>query len=150
VPGLVEEIWICAASPGPVEAVVSVRALAGRGLAGDRYLAAPGSAAAPGENLTLVEGESIDAIASEHGIVLDPGGTRRNLVTRGIALNDLVGREFTVGGVRCRGVELCEPCLALQQITGRNGLIEALLHRGGLRADILSDGEITVGDPVKG
>jgi MOSC domain-containing protein YiiM len=69
-------------------------------------------------------------------------------VTRGVGLNDLVGREFTIGEVRCRGVELCEPCLALQEITGEPGLIKALVHRGGLRADILTDGEIAVGDAV--
>ncbi|MDX6594593.1 MAG: hypothetical protein QOJ13_3789 [Gaiellales bacterium] len=69
-------------------------------------------------------------------------------MTRGVGLNDLVGREFTIGEVRCRGVELCEPCLALQEITGEPGLIKALVHRGGLRADILTDGEIAVGDAV--
>ncbi|MDX6533597.1 MAG: hypothetical protein QOF68_1341 [Gaiellales bacterium] len=146
--GVVEAIWICANSPGAVEPVSSARALAERGLVGDRYLAAPDAAADPGEALTLVEAEAIDAIAAEHGILLDPGGTRRNVVTRGVGLNDLVGREFTIGEVRCRGVELCEPCLALQEITGEPGLIKALVHRGGLRADILTDGEIAVGDAV--
>jgi MOSC domain-containing protein YiiM len=150
VPGFVETIWICGESPGPVESVPSARALAGRGLAGDRYLAAPDATANAGDALTLVEAEAIDAISAEHGIVLEPGGTRRNVVTRGIALNDLVGREFTVGEVRCRGVELCEPCLMLQQITGEPNLIKALVHRGGLRADILTDGEVAVGDAVSG
>jgi MOSC domain-containing protein YiiM len=150
VPGAVEALWICATSPGPVESRRSVRAFAGRGLDGDRHLAPPGTVARPGDALTLVEAESIDAIAVEHGIRLEPGGTRRNVVTRGIGLNALVGREFAVGAVRCRGIELCEPCLALRQITGEPGLIKALVHRGGLRADILTDGEIAVGDPVSG
>jgi MOSC domain-containing protein YiiM len=77
--------------------------------------------------------------ASEH---------RRNLVTRGIDLNGLVGREFTIGEVRCRGMRLCEPCTVVQRYAGRP-VLRALVHRGGLRADILEDGEIRLGDPVR-
>jgi MOSC domain-containing protein YiiM len=147
-PGTVESIWIGPVTPGPVSAVRTVRAIAGRGLDGDRHLAPAGRSAAAGEALTLIEAEALEAIAVEHGIHLEPGGSRRNVVTRGIDLNALVGREFTVGGVRCRGVELCEPCRALQMITGEPNLIKALVHRGGLRADVLTDGEIAVGDVV--
>jgi MOSC domain-containing protein YiiM len=145
--GSVEEIYIAATETSPVTAVPSVKALHGEGLVGDRYRQHDGWAPR-GTAITLVEAEAVEAIAAEHGIHLRPGGTRRNVVTRGIRLNDLVGREFTVGPVRCRGYELCEPCTALQEITGEPGVIKALVHRGGLRADILTDGMIAVGDVV--
>jgi MOSC domain-containing protein YiiM len=79
---------------------------------------------------------------------LEPGEHRRNLVTRGIDLNALVGHEFTIGSVACRGMRLCEPCTVVQRYAARPVLRE-LVHRGGLRADILADGEISVGDPVR-
>ena len=147
VTGSVEEIYIAATESGPVTPVPSVRALHGAGLEGDRYQQRD-SWAPRGTAITLVEAEAVEAIADEHGIHLPPGGTRRNLVTRGIRLNDLVGREFSVGPVRCRGYELCEPCAHLRAMSGELGIIKALVHRGGLRADILTDGTITVGDPV--
>lgn len=125
---------------GPLEAVASVRAYAGRGLKGDRHLKPSG--AKSGQALTLVEEEAVD----ELGLV--PGATRRQLTVRGIRLNDLVGKHFTVGEVECYGVGLCEPCMHLQQLT-RPGLIDELVHRGGINADILSDGTIFVGDAVK-
>jgi MOSC domain-containing protein YiiM len=147
--GRVEEIYIAATETSPVTAVASVEALHGAGLEGDRYRQTNGWAPR-GTAITLVEAEAVEAIAEEFGIHLPPGGTRRNIVTRGIRLNDLVGREFTVGPVRCRGYELCEPCTALRDITGEPDLIRALVHRGGLRADILTDGTIAVGDAVAG
>jgi hypothetical protein len=124
---------------GPLDAVSSVRAVSGQGLEGDRNFFPSG--AKPGEALTLVEGEAVDDAD------LAPGATRRQLTVRGVRLNDLVGKRFTVGDVECYGVELCEPCLHLQEMT-RPGLIKDLTHRGGLRADILSDGTISVGDVV--
>lgn len=149
VTGSVEEIYIAATESGPVSPVPSVRALHGAGLEGDRYRRHEGWAPR-GTAITLVEAEAVEAIAEEHGIHLPPGGTRGNVVTRGIRLNDLVGREFTVGPVRCRGYELCEPCAHLRAMTGEPQLIRALVHRGGLRADILTDGTIAVGDAIAG
>jgi len=145
--GAVEEIYVSPTESGPVSSVPSVAALHGRGLDGDRYQQQDGWAPR-GTAITLVEAEAIEATAAEHGIHLSPGGTRRNIVTRGIRLNELVSREFTVGSVRCRGYELCEPCTHLRALTGEPELIKALVHRGGLRADILTDGTIAVGDPV--
>jgi MOSC domain-containing protein YiiM len=147
--GSVEEIYIAETESGPMSSVPSVEALHGEGLEGDRYRQHDGWAPR-GSAITLVQSEAVEAIADEFGIHLPPGGTRRNVVTRGIRLNDLVRREFTVGAVRCRGYELCEPCAHLRAMTGEPQLIKALVHRGGLRADILTDGTIAVGDQVVG
>jgi MOSC domain-containing protein YiiM len=127
--------------PQPVE---SVRALAGRGLEGNRYFF---DKAPAGRALTLIAAEAVEAMEREHGISLEPGESRRNVVTRGIDVNELVGKRFRVGSVACEGVELCEPCADLQAMT-KPGVIKGLAHRGGLNADILSDGEISVGDAV--
>ena len=124
---------------GALESVSSARAVAGQGLEGDRNFFPSG--AGSGEALTLVETEAVEDVG------LAPGATRRQLTVRGVRLNDLVGKRFKVGEVECVGVELCEPCLHLQEMT-RPGLIKDLAHRGGLRADILSDGTISVGDAV--
>jgi MOSC domain-containing protein YiiM len=127
--------------PQPVE---SVRALAGRGLEGNRYFFDDAPA---GRALTLIAAEAVEAMEREHGISLEPRESRRNVVTRGIDVNELVGKRFRVGNVECEGVELCEPCADLQAMT-KPGVIKGLAHRGGLNADILSDGEISVGDAV--
>lgn len=147
--GLVESIHLAAVESGPTAPVERVRAFAGRGLEGDRNLLPEGAdpGGRSGEDITLIEAEAIEGLARDTGIELGPGGSRRNVVTRGIGLNDLVGRRFTVGGVRCLGVELCEPCSHLASLT-EPGVLRGLVHRGGLRADLLGDGEIAVGDAV--
>lgn len=122
-----------------LRAVSSVRAVAGKGLEGDRHFRAGG--AGPGRGLTLVEAEVVEALG------LQPGDTRRNLTVRGVRLNDLVGKRFRIGDVECRGVELCEPCSHLQRLT-RPGMIKDLVHRAGINADILTDGTISVGDEI--
>jgi MOSC domain-containing protein YiiM len=127
---------------GPSEAlarVESVAALAGKGLKGDRQFCEEG--ARPGGALTLIEAEALEDVG------LSGAESRRQVVVRGVRLNDLVGKRFRVGNVECVGVEICEPCLHLQQLT-RPGIIKDLIHRGGLNADILTDGQITVGDAV--
>jgi MOSC domain-containing protein YiiM len=123
-----------------VRAVDSVWAVAGKGLEGDgRHFFEDG--AEPGRALTLVEAENVEAVG------LAPGETRRQVTTRGVRLNDLVGKRFRVGEVECYGVELCEPCAHLQSMT-RPGIIKELTHRAGINADILTDGTISVGDEV--
>jgi MOSC domain-containing protein YiiM len=127
---------------GPSDAIApvdSVSALAGKGLQGDRYYF--GDGAGPGRALTLIEAEALEDVG------LTGAQSRRQVVVRGVRLNDLVGRRFRVGEVECLGVELCEPCLHLQEMT-RPGIIKDLVHRGGLNADILNDGRISVGDPI--
>ena len=132
----VEEINI-----GPTEAlapVESVTAVAGKGLVGDRHFTDnPG----PGNALTLIEAEVLEDVG------LTGAQSRRQVVVRGVRLGDLIGRRFRVGDVECLGVEICEPCRHLQELT-RPGIIKDLIHRGGLNADILSGGMITVGDEV--
>jgi MOSC domain-containing protein YiiM len=128
--------------PAPVE---RVRALAGKGLEGNRYFFEDG--AEPGLALTLIAAEAIESVRDEHGIEITAAESRRNVLTRGIDLNALVGKRFRVGEVECYGVELCEPCTHLEGVT-KPGVIKAFVHRAGLNADILTDGEIAVGDPV--
>jgi MOSC domain-containing protein YiiM len=135
----------------PVE-LEAATAEAGLGLVGDRYFRTTGSgtfsaADKPGQDLTLIEEEALDALLAEHGIALTPGEARRNVVTRGIRLNELVGKRFLVGDVECRGDRLCDPCSHLQKVT-YPGVLRGLADRGGLRADVVSGGEIRVGDPV--
>jgi MOSC domain-containing protein YiiM len=122
---------------GPVR---SVRAVAGKGLEGDRYFFPDG--AGPGEALTVIEAEVLEEVA------LTGPQSRRQVMVRGVRVNDLVGKRFWIGEVECLGTELCEPCLHLQSLT-RPGIIKELIHRAGLRADILSGGTISVGDLVR-
>jgi MOSC domain-containing protein YiiM len=129
-------------SVGPTEAIApvdSVSAIAGKGLEGDRKYFAEGAKA--GQALTLIEAEALEAVG------LSGTQSRRQVVTRGVRLNDLVGKRFRVGDVDCMGVELCHPCKHLEEMT-RPGIIKDLAGRGGLNADILTDGRITVGDAI--
>ena len=129
--------------PEPVE---RVRALAGKGLEGNRYFFAGGDAG-PGKALTLIAAEALEGLQQSTGIVLSGAASRRNVLTRGIDVNALVGKRFRVGDVECVGVELCEPCSHLESLT-QPGIVKGLVHRAGLNADILTDGQIAVGDPV--
>ncbi len=152
--GRVESVSIAAAGSAPVERREAVEAEAGRGLVGDRYFLGnstahvKGRTIGPGRQLTLIEAEAVDAAAHEEGIVTPAASIRRNIVTRGVPLNHLVGREFSVGPVRVRGVELCEPCNHMETLVGKPGIREALIHRGGLNAEILTSGTIRVGDVI--
>lgn len=134
----VEHIHLGAPSE-PLRSVAAARALAGKGLEGDRHFHAEG--AAPGRALTLVEAEVVEDVG------LEPGATRRQVTVRGVRLDELVGKRFRIGEVECVGVELCEPCLHLQELT-RPGILEELVHRAGINADVLTDGTIAVGDPI--
>jgi MOSC domain-containing protein YiiM len=121
--------------PQPVEAVE----VTAEGVLGDRYF---------GErNLTLIEAEALEGLFEEAGIELTAAESRRQVLTRGVRLNDLVGTRFRVGEVECVGEEWCEPCSHLEGLT-RHGVLRGLVHRGGLRADIVRDGRIAVGDEV--
>lgn len=144
--GVVEQIIRRTERDELPHAVPRVRAVAGRGVDGDFHFH---DRAEPGEALTLIAAEAIEAFRSESGIPLTHEQTRRQVLTRGIDLNALVGLRFRVGDVECLGVELCEPCNRLTKLTGERAVLRGLVHRGGLRADILSDGEIAVGDEVR-
>lgn len=135
--------------------VDEVRAVPGRGLEGDRYFEAEGSFADkkgdthdPGREVTLIEAETLEAVERDYQLPVEPGQHRRNIVTRGVPLNHLIDREFTVGGVRMRGVRLNGPCKHLASLTS-DKLRESLVHRGGLRAEVLNEGVIRPGDAVR-
>jgi MOSC domain-containing protein YiiM len=145
--GKVEFIYIASAAAGPMRSVNEAHAISGVGLEGDRYASGQGtfSKPLPDRELTLIEAEAIEALRRDYSVELAPGEARRNVITRGVALNHLVGRDFQIGEVKVRGIRLCEPCDHLQQVTGRQ-VVKGLLHRGGLRAQILTQGTIRVGD----
>jgi MOSC domain-containing protein YiiM len=141
--GSVEAIFISAERGDLPQPVASVVAVAGKGLVGNRYF----DEGRPEKELTLIEAEALEALEAEHGIRLDGAASRRNVLTRGVRLNDLVGERFRVGELECRGIELCEPCVTLEAMT-QPGVIKGLVHRGGLNAEILVGGELRPGDPV--
>jgi MOSC domain-containing protein YiiM len=150
--GQVEAIALAARATEPVVLVPEAQAAAGRGLIGDRYAAGAGTftpvrGGGRGYDLTLVEAEVLDELVLPGGRRLAYEQARRNLITRGVDLNSLVGRRFRVGNVECFGQRLCEPCAHLERLTTK-GVLRGLIHRGGLRADILTDGPIRVGDTI--
>jgi hypothetical protein len=144
--GSLEQIWVSADTGEPGRRLEIVHAIAGEGLRGDRYVVGRGAfpPGRPGSAVTLIEAEVCESFepplsAEEH---------RRNLVTRGIELNGMVGREFVIGTVRLRGIRLCEPCATMQRYSERP-ILRPLVHRGGVRADVIDSGEIRVGDQIK-
>ena len=137
-PGSVEAIHISPVESALPHAVDAVE-VSGDGVVGDRY--------SESRDLTLIEVEALEAFNGETGIELSAAESRRQVLTRGIRLNDLVGEHFTVGDVECVGQELCEPCNHLQSMT-REGVLRGMAHRAGLRADIVRGGRIAVGDEV--
>jgi MOSC domain-containing protein YiiM len=148
--GVVEAISLAGEAGGPMTVVPTAEAVAGRGLQGDRYARGAGTFSDPngrGYDLTLVEAEALEELAAD-GVELAPAEARRNLVVRGVPLDDLIGRRFRVGEVECFGQRRCEPCAHLEKLT-RPGVLRGLVHRGGLRADVLSDGGIRVGDIIE-
>jgi MOSC domain-containing protein YiiM len=138
--GVVEALVLAPAAEAPVTEVEEAVGLPGRGLEGDRYAADAGTFASgrPGSALTLVDAAVLDTLGRD----IDH---RRNVVVRGTDLNALVGREFTLGEVHCRGRRLCEPCAHLDRLND-GGVLRPLVHRGGLRADIVSGGRVRIGD----
>jgi MOSC domain-containing protein YiiM len=144
--GRVEAIFVTLQKgelPQPVE---RVRAGAGQGLEGNRYYW-PNGDAPSGRAVTLIAAEAVEAVNAEGDVMVEPAATRRNVLTRGVDVNELVGKHFRIGDVECLGIELCEPCKTLESMT-QPGVIKAFVHRCGLNADILSEGEISVGDTV--
>jgi MOSC domain-containing protein YiiM len=148
--GVVAGIYISATAGGDMQHRNEVEVDA-EGVVGDRYSSKSGSwSSKPGSGraLTLIEEEAIEAVRRDYGIDLAPGATRRNVVTRGVALNHLVGQTFLVGQVEVVGVRLAEPCAHLEAVTA-NGVRRAFVHRGGLRGEVVSGGLVRVGDTVR-
>src|SRR5438445_6529214 len=148
--GTVISISISPNAEGAMQSVNEVRAIPGKGLEGDRYFFRQGTfyKPQPDREITLIEAEAIEGLRREFDIDFALSGTRRNVVTRGVPLNHLVGREFWIGDVKARGLRLCEPCSHLQKLSHEK-VLPGLVHRGGLRAQILIEGMIRVGEAVK-
>lgn len=151
--GTVKAIAIAERATGELHIVEHAKAIANRGLEGDRYAAkagtfTPTNDTARGYDITLIEAEVLDRITLPDGNRLEYAAARRNIITQGIDLNALVGRRFRIGNVECLGQRLCEPCSHLERLTTK-GTLRALIHRGGLRADVLSDGEVITGAPIE-
>jgi MOSC domain-containing protein YiiM len=148
--GAVVAIHIASTGAAPMKSVTTAQAVAGKGLEGDRYyrkLGTYSNQAGSGRDLTLIEIEAIEGLKRDYEIQLDPGQARRNIVTRNIALNHLVEQEFRIGDVVLRGTRLCEPCAHMERLTVK-GALRGLVHRGGLRAEIVKGGMVHVGDVI--
>ncbi len=152
--GRIEGIFLTPAAGADPQARAEVSAVAGKGLEGDRYFLGSGTYSAkkpwrPDRQATFIEAEAIEAAARDEAVELRPEDARRNVVTRGVALLHLVGREFSVGEARFRGIRLAEPCAHMEATSGVPGARKALIHRGGLRAEVLQTGVIRVGDELR-
>jgi MOSC domain-containing protein YiiM len=144
-------IYVAGSKCTPLERVEEVQAVAGSGLAGDRYFFKQGTfskPAGPDREVTLIEMEAIEALLRDCRTNMEPGEARRNLVTHGVPLNHLVGKDFSIGDVVLRGIRLCEPCGHLESLTVK-GIQEGLCHRGGLRAQIVRGGMLRSGDAIR-
>jgi MOSC domain-containing protein YiiM len=149
--GIVSEIYVAPEAGAAPSAVGAAVAVAGRGLEGDRYFLGVGSFSrwlGEGRAVTLIEQEAIDAIRRDHGIDLGAGRSRRNVVTAGVVLAELVGRRFRLGTALLRGARLAAPCRYLERRVAP-GTYDAMKGRGGLRADVLEGGLIRVGDALE-
>jgi len=150
--GTIESIHVAPEGGAAMQPLQEIQALAGRGLDGDRYCLEVGAFSdreGPERQVTLIEAEVLEAVARDHDLVIEPNISRRNLVTRGVALPHLVGQTFCVGEAEFRGVKLNEPCQYFQDLIQMDGVIEALMHRSGLNAEVVSGGTIRVGDTVE-
>jgi MOSC domain-containing protein YiiM len=154
--GAVISIHIASNIGASMQPVQSVRAVAGKGLEGDRYFKGEGFYSwfrGPLREILLIEAEVLERLEHDHHLILEPGETRRNIVTQGVPLGHLIGRAFRIGSVVLQGVELSEPCVHLVELTGKQPLRSSLIHRGGLHAQIVTDGVIQLYDiiePVEG
>ena len=151
--GEVVAIHIASAVGVPMQGLASAEAVAGEGLVGDRYrdnigFYSPTPTDPGARELTLIEEESLAAVLRETGVVLGPEEHRRNITTRAVALDPLLGKRFRIGEVVCEGVRKCPPCTHLEEITGKK-VMKPLVHRGGVRARIVAGGWIRVGDPIQ-
>ena len=149
--GMLVAIYIAERAGGPMRSVDTAELVTGKGIVGDRYFEGTGkwspAVQSPKNEITLIDAEQIEHFNSTYGTALHPEQLRRNLVTNGIGLNDLVEAEFSVGDVVLKGIKLCEPCEYLAGLT-RPDIVVGLTHRAGLRAGIVQGGVINLGDHV--
>jgi MOSC domain-containing protein YiiM len=149
--GVVHSVHVADAAGAPMRSVDVARVVAGRGIEGDRYFDGVGTFSkkpGTGRHVTLIELEALRALHAEDGVAIAPGEARRNVVTCGVPLNHLIGREFRIGRVVLRGMRSCEPCRYLSGLVGKD-VKTGLIHRGGLRADVLRGGRIRAGDSIR-
>jgi MOSC domain-containing protein YiiM len=152
--GVLKEILTCSEAGAKMKSVPEAELQVGKGIIGDRYFHGKGTfserlSGMPDVEITLIEKEEVDAFNAKAGTEFSPEDFRRNLVTTGVCLNDLVGREFTVGSVSLKGIRLCEPCAHLAGILG-NDIMQHMVHKAGLRAQVVVSGTIKVNDIVNG
>ena len=144
---MIEAIFVSKKSKEELQRVNEVQVVMAAGITGDRYFK---KARFPGQNITFIGQESIERYNSQYAQSIDIGATRRNIITKGVDLNALVGKDFSIGGAKFRGVELCQPCRKLAQLLANESISKtevmlAFLHSGGLRADIIGGGIISTG-----
>lgn len=144
--GRLEWIYIAGRKGERIEAVESVEAVTETGLSGDRYSFSK-NRKDPGQQVTLIEAEQIEKFVADTGLCMEPHEPRRNLVTRGVELNALVGKRFYVGECELEGVELCEPCAKWAKSTHPD-VVRFFVHRGGLNARIVNGGAISIGSEI--
>jgi MOSC domain-containing protein YiiM len=148
--GTVIAIHIAPTGAAPMRSVTTAQVVVGKGLEGDRYYSKLGTysnQAGSGRDVTLIEIEAIEALKRDYELDLDASRSRRNIVTQGVPLNHFVEKEFKIGDVVLRGTRLCEPCAHMEKLTVK-GAMRGLIHRGGLRAEIVKGGTIKVGDRI--
>ena len=149
--GSVVALFIVDRREAPMKKVEQLNALTGQGLEGDRYFLGTGTYSKkpePGRQVTLIKSEVLEWLRDEFDITVKPEESRRNVLTRGIEINDLVGTEFSVGPVRLRAHRLTRPCRYLENLLGQPGLYNELWDNGGISCEILSDGIIKEGDII--
>ncbi len=149
--GKVLSIQIASGAAEPLTTLPQVRAIKGLGLEGDRYYKRTGTYSNKHDEsreATFVKAEALEALANDYHLELNAAESRRNITTRGVPLNHLVGRQFKIGEAVFRGIRLSEPCAHLEEVSGKT-VRKGLIHRGGLRAQIIKSGLISVGDSVE-
>lgn len=148
--GTILSIQVATTATGPLTSLQEVNAVAGLGLEGDRYYTRTGTYSDKHDEsreATFIESEALEALQRDYHVELTGPESRRNITTRGVALNHLVGKEFRAGEVVFRGIRLCEPCSHMENVSGKAAR-RGLIHRGGLRAQIVKSGRLCVGDDV--
>ena len=142
----VVNICITSESGKKMESINSIKVIANKGIVNDRYFKEDND---KNNQITLIESENVDYYNKVSGTNLIPTDFRRNVITKGISLNKLVGKEILIGEVKLKVHDLCEPCRYLQELLGEKNLVKKLLNRGGLRCELLTNGNINVNDPIK-
>ncbi len=149
--GSVVALFIVDRRSAPMKQVQQLNALAGRGIEGDRYFMGTGTYSKkpePGRQVTLIKSEILESLRDEFDITVKPEESRRNVLTQGVEINELIGTEFFVGPVRLRAHRITQPCLHLEKLLDQPGLYQRLWDNGGISCEILSDGIIKPGDII--